>query len=104
MEEQTPREPIIQRLSDLRGAWPMDGALRNLSGLLDRALETSARLRVFATEAVNDGLDEAAETYRRLEQLQRRQITELEIQLRHHLGAAITEGRARHQLDEEPAS
>lgn len=84
-----------RRLNDLLVARPLDRSLRNLAGLLDRALETSARLRIFAAEAAHDGLDECAQVYDRLERSEREQILELEVQLRRQLDAALEDARAR---------
>ena len=84
------------RLSDLYGHRPQDVTLRNLAGLLDRALETSGRLRLFAVEAAQDGLQDCVRAYERMERIQREQILELERQLRRQLGIALAhdaEGR-----------
>jgi hypothetical protein len=89
------RHSMPRRLNDLLVARPLDRSLRNLASLLDRALETSARLRIFAAEAAHDGLDECAQVYDRLERSEREQILELEVQLRRQLDAALEDARAR---------
>jgi len=94
-----PKDPT-RRLSDLRGPYPMN-AVRNLAEQLERSIETSARLRLFAAEATQDGLAETADAYDRLERLERRQIVELEVQLRRQLDSAIEVGREAQQRDEE---
>ena len=85
----------MTRLSELRAAWPFDVTLRNLAGLLDLALETSARLRACAAEAAHDGMDDCVEAYERLDRLERTQIVELEAHLRHQLGAALADAQRR---------
>lgn len=77
--------------------------VRNLAEQLERSIETSARLRLFAAEATQDGLAETADAYDRLERLERRQIVELEVQLRRQLDSAIEVGREAQQRDEETA-
>jgi hypothetical protein len=84
-----------RRLTELLVARPLDGSVRNLASLLDRALETCSLLRVFAAEAAHDGLDECAHAYERLERREREQIVELELQLRRQLDAALEDARAR---------
>jgi hypothetical protein len=86
---------MTRRLSDLYGAWPLDSTLRNLAGLLDRALETSSRLRLFASEAAHDGLHECVEAYERIDRVQREHIVEVERQLRIQLAAALAEAQRR---------
>jgi hypothetical protein len=85
----------MTRLTELRAAWPLDVTLRNLAGLLETALETSARLRACAADAAHDGLDECVVVYERLDRLERTQIVELEAHLRHALGAALADARRR---------
>jgi hypothetical protein len=85
----------MTRLTELRTAWPLDVTVRNLTGLLDAALETSARLRACAADAAHDGLDECVEAYERLDRLERTQILELEMHLRHQLGAALADAQRR---------
>ena len=86
-------------LSDLRAKWPLDATLRNLSGLLEQAFETSARLRVFALEASHEGLEECVRTYERLDRMERDQIVELEAELQRQLVAALA--AAQHAPGEE---
>jgi hypothetical protein len=81
----------MTRLSELRAAWPLDVTVRNLAGLLDTALETSARLRACAAAAAHDGLDECVEVYQQLDRLERTQIVELEAQRRRQLDAALAD-------------
>ena len=91
----------MTRLTELRAAWPHDITLRNLTGLLDAALETSERLRACAADAAHDGLDECVEAYERLDQLERTQIVELEAHLRRQLGTALADARQREASDTE---
>jgi hypothetical protein len=88
-------------LSDLRGPWPLN-AVRNLAEQLGRSIETSSRLRLFAAEATQDGLEDAAETYMRVDALERRQIVELEVQLRRQLDTALTQAGAARPDEDEP--
>ena len=85
----------MTRLSEVRAAWPFDITVRNLIGLLEAALDTSARLRACAADAAHEGLDECVEAYERLDRLERTQILELETHLRHQLGAALAAARRR---------
>jgi hypothetical protein len=89
------------RLSDLRCPWPLR-AVHNLAEQLARSIETSSRLRLYAAEATQDGLEETAETYRRVDALERRQIVELEAQLRRQLDTALTEAGAGRPDEDEP--
>jgi hypothetical protein len=82
------------RLSDLYGDRPHEMTLRNLAGLLDRALETSGRLRLFAVEAAQDGLHDCQRAYERMERIQREQIFELERQLCRQLGIALADAES----------
>jgi hypothetical protein len=91
----------MTRLSALRAGWPLDVTVRNLTGLLELALETSARLRACAADAAHDGLDECVEAYERLDQLERMQILEIESRLRHQLGIALADARRRASTDAE---
>jgi hypothetical protein len=91
----------MTRLSELRAAWPLDVTVRNLAGLLDTALETSARLKACAADAAHDGLDECVATYQQLDRLQRTQIVELEFQLRRQLDAALADAGRRHAIGAE---
>jgi hypothetical protein len=79
----------------------MDSTLRNLSGLLDRALETSARLRVFALEASHEGLPECVRTYERLDRMERDQIVELEAALQRQLAVALADAEHAHGQETE---
>lgn len=90
----------IRRLSDLRTPRPQN-TVRNLAEQLERSIETSARLRLFAAEATQDGFDDTADTYQRLDRLERRQIRELALQLRRQLDAALAQTQPP---DEEAAS
>lgn len=88
---------LARGLNYLRGAGPQK-AVRNLAEQLERSIETSARLRLFAVEANHDGLEDAAQTYERVEQLERLQIFELELQLRRQLDAALAEAQPDEEL------
>ena len=90
-----PTDPAT-RLSHLRGTGQQN-TVRNLAEQLERSIETRERLRLFALEADHDGLEDAARTYERVDRLERRQILELERQLRRQLDAALAEA----QRDEE---
>jgi hypothetical protein len=89
------------RLADLYGCRPHDTTLRNLAGMLDRALETSGRLRLFAVEAAEDGLHDCRQAYERMEQIQREQILELERQLSRQLGVALADAEGREHVRAE---
>jgi hypothetical protein len=89
---------VKPRLSDLYGRRPHDTTLRNLAGLLDRALETSGRLRLFAVEAAQDGLQDCQRAYERMERIQREQIFELEQQLRLQLGIVLANAEGREHV------
>jgi hypothetical protein len=86
---------MVARLTELYEAWPHDLTLRNLAGLLDRALESSTRLRLFAHEAAREGLVDCVAAYERLDRIQREQIVELEQTLRSQLSASIADARRR---------
>lgn len=92
-----PRKDPARRLSDLRGAAPQN-AVRNLAEQLERSIETSARLRLFAAEANHDGLEDTAQTYERVDHLERRQILELELQMRRQLDTALAEAQPDEEL------
>lgn len=85
----------MTRLTDLSSAWPLDATVRNLAGLLDQALETSAQLRAWAAAAAHEGVDEFVEVYEGLDRLERRQIFELETYLERQLCAALADPRRR---------
>ena len=91
-----PKDPA-RSLNYLRGAGPQK-AVRNLAEQLERSIETSARLRLFAVEANHDGFEDTAQTYERVNQLERRQILELELQLRRQLDAALAEAQPDEEL------
>jgi hypothetical protein len=91
-----PKDPA-RRLNYLRGAGPQQ-TVRNLAEQLERSIETSARLRLFSVEANQEGLEDTAQTYERLDQLERRQILELELQLRRQLDAALAEAQPDEEL------
>ena len=91
------------RLSDLYGDRPHETTLRNLAGLLDRALETSGRLRLFAVEADQDGLQDCRLAYERMERIQQEQIVELERQLCRQLGIALEDAEGRQRVRPEEA-
>jgi hypothetical protein len=100
-----PRKDPARHLTDLRGAAPRN-AVRNLAGQLERSIGTSARFRLFAVEANHDGLENTAQTYERVDHLdyervdhpERRQILELELQLRRQLDAALAEAQPDEEL------
>ena len=93
-----PQPKDSARLLDyLRGARPQK-TVRNLAEQLERSIETSARLRLFAVEANHDGLEDTAQAYERVDELERRQILELELQLRRQLDAALAEAQPDEEL------
>lgn len=74
-----------RRLNDLRAAQPGDPTLQNLLNVLSAKLELCSRLPIYEYEAGSQGLDVAAEAFRRLGEVERQSFNDIVSALRHHI-------------------
>jgi rubrerythrin len=80
---------VFTRLSDIRTSGPADRTLQNLLDLLNRKLETSARLPILAYEAENEGHTHCATVLESIAVSEDAQILELFAALREHLDVTL---------------
>ena len=75
----------VERLSELRHAYPVDLRLRNLLDVITVKLDLCARLAVYDYEERNEPDDRDAATFRGLAEAERRSVGEILSTLHRHL-------------------